>query len=95
MEEILEQLAIYNRLYYSKRREDESYMQKKREASQRHLQKKKTREYEEKHNIKLNPDEISEELLTEIMKSRKAVKPKHGTQKCHVSKFKIIAPITE
>ena len=28
MEEIREQLAIYNRLYYYKRRQDEGYMQK-------------------------------------------------------------------
>ena len=37
MDEILEQLAIYNRLYYKKRREDEAYMQKKRDATQRYL----------------------------------------------------------
>ena len=29
MEEIREQLAIYNRLYYYKRRQEEGYMQKK------------------------------------------------------------------
>ena len=41
MDEIKEQLAIYNRLYYHKRNSDEAYMQKKRESAQRHLQKKK------------------------------------------------------
>ena len=30
IEEIKEQLAIYNRLYYHKRNKDEAYMQKKR-----------------------------------------------------------------
>ena len=34
MEEIKEQLAIYNRLYYHKRDKDEAYMQKKRESAQ-------------------------------------------------------------
>ena len=95
MEEILEQLAIYNRLYYKKRREDEAYMQKKRDATQRYLQKKKIREYEEKHNIKLNQEEISDELLTEIMTTRKAMKPKRATQQYDMSNFKIITPKSE
>ena len=47
MEEIKDQLAIYNRLYYHKRNKDEAYMQKKRESAQRHNQKKKIKEYEE------------------------------------------------
>ena len=95
MEEILEQLAIYSGLYYQKRREDEAYMQKKRDAAHRYLQKRKIQEYEEKHNIKLNQAEISEELLTEIMTSRKALKPKRATQKYDMSKFKIITPNSE
>ena len=41
IEEIKEQLAIYNRLHYHKRNKDEAYMQKKRESAQRHNQKKK------------------------------------------------------
>ena len=32
MDEIKQQLALYQRLYYSKRKEDESFMQKKRDA---------------------------------------------------------------
>ena len=43
IEEIKEQLAIYNRLYYHKRNKDEAYMQKKRESAQRHNQKKRSR----------------------------------------------------
>ena len=34
LEEIREQLAIYNRLYYNLRKEDEAYMQKKRIRSE-------------------------------------------------------------
>ena len=40
MDEIKPRLGLYQRLYYSKRKEDEKFMQKKREASLRHLQKK-------------------------------------------------------
>ena len=40
MEEIKEQIAIYSRLYYNQRRNDEKYMQVKRESAQRHIQKK-------------------------------------------------------
>ena len=46
MDEIKEQLAIYSRLYYNKRRNDEKYMQKKRESALRHNQRKKIKEYE-------------------------------------------------
>ena len=42
MEEIKEQLAIYSRLYYNKRRNDEKYMQMKRESAQRHIQKRRS-----------------------------------------------------
>ena len=45
MDEIKQQLALYQRLYYNKRKEDEQFMRKKREASLRHNQKKKLKEY--------------------------------------------------
>ena len=35
MDEIKQQLALYQRLYYNKRKEDEQFMRKKREASLR------------------------------------------------------------
>ena len=41
LEEIREQLAIYNRLYYNLRKEDEAYMQKKRDAGLRQAHKKR------------------------------------------------------
>ena len=63
IEEIKEQLAIYNRLYYHKRNKDEAYMQKKRESAQRHNQKKKIKEYEQANSITLKPEEINDELL--------------------------------
>ena len=74
MDEIKQQLAIYSRLYYNKRRNDEKYMQKKRESALRHNQRKKIKEYEEANNIKLNPDELTEELLSEIMNAKSLLK---------------------
>ena len=47
MDEIKQQLALYQRLYYNKRKEDEQFMQKKRDASIRQNQKKKVKEYAE------------------------------------------------
>ena len=44
MDEIKQQLALYQRLY-NKRKEDEQFMQKKHEARLRHNQKKKLKEY--------------------------------------------------
>ena len=74
MDEIKEQRAIYSRLYYNKRKNDEKYMQKKRESALRHNQRKKIKEYEEANNIKLNPDELTEELLSEIMNAKSLLK---------------------
>ena len=95
MDEIKEQLAIYSRLYYNKRRNDEKYMQMKRESAQRHNQKKKIREYEAMHNIKISPDEMTEELLSEILNAKKPLKAKRGTPKYDMSKFKIIKPMDD
>ena len=95
MDEIKEQLAVYSRLYYNKRRNDEKYMQKKRESALRHNQRKKIKEYEEANNIKLNPDELTEELLSEIMNAKKPFKAKRGTPKYDMSKFKIIKPMDD
>ena len=36
IDEIKQQLALYQRLYHAKRKEDEQFMQRKREASFRH-----------------------------------------------------------
>ena len=41
IEETREQLAIYNRLYYYKRRQQEGYMQKNRDSALKCIQKKK------------------------------------------------------
>ena len=92
IEEIKEQLAIYNRLYYHK---DEAYMQKKRESAQRHNQKKNIKEYEEANNIRLKPEEINDDLLSEILNAKKPMKPKHGSAKYDMKNCKIIMPMSE
>ena len=51
MDEIKQQLALYQRLYYNKRKEDEQFMKKKREASLRHAQKKRIKEYIEENKL--------------------------------------------
>ena len=68
---------------------------KRNETQLKGIYKKQIREYEEKHNIKLNQEEISNELLPEIMTLRKTMKPKRATQKYDMSNFKIITPNTE
>ena len=51
IEEIREQLPIYNRLYYYKRRQEEGYMQKKRDSALKCIQKKKLKQYLKDNNI--------------------------------------------
>ena len=94
MQEMKEQLAIYNRLYSHKRNKDDAYVQKKRESAQRHSH-KKINEYEETNNVKLKPDESNDELLSEMMNAKEPFKAKRGTPKSDMSNFKITMPITE
>jgi hypothetical protein len=44
LEEIKEQLALYNRLYYQKRRLDKDFMETKRASAIRYNKKKKVRQ---------------------------------------------------
>ena len=48
-----------------------------------------------KLTIKLNPDELTEELLSETMNAKKPFKAKRGTPKYDMSKFKIIKPMDD
>ena len=69
IDEIKQQLALYQRLYYNKRKEDEQFMQKKREARLRHNQKKKIKEYIEEN--KLNEEDMSPTEITDIINDKK------------------------
>ena len=65
MDEIKQQLALYQRLYYNKRKGDKQFMQKKREASLRHNQKKRIKEHMEENNLSeedLTPTQITEKI---------------------------------
>ena len=57
MNEMKQQLALYQQLYYNRGKEGEQLMQKNREANLRHNQKKKLEEY-------IVGNDLSEEGLT-------------------------------
>ena len=68
LDEIREQLAIYNRLYYNLRKDDKAYMQKNGDAGLRHAQKKRIKEYVQTYNI--NQEDLAEKQITEIMNDK-------------------------
>ena len=85
MDEIKQQLALYQRLYYNKRKEDE---QKKRDASIRHNQKKKVKEYAEANNI--SEEELTPSQIDEIRNEKKQVGKKRGAPKYDMGDYKVI-----
>ena len=94
LEEIKEQLAIYNRLYYNLRKDDEKYMQKKRDAGLRHAQKKSIKEYVQTHN--LNQEDLTERQITEIMNDKRpSGRKRGGTIKYDMVNCKIVMPMVD
>ena len=87
MDEIKQQLALYQRLYYNKRKDDE---QKKRDASIRHNQKKKVKEYAEANNI--SEEELTPSQIDEIRNEKKQVGKKRGAPKYDMGDYKVIMP---
>ena len=53
LEEIKEQLALYNRLYYQKRRHEKNFMETKRLSAIRHNRRKKLNEMVDDGKIEL------------------------------------------
>ena len=53
LEEIKEQLALYNRLYYQKRRHEKDFMETKRLSAIRHHRRKKLNEMVDDEKIEL------------------------------------------
>ena len=90
MDEIKQQLALYQRLYYNKRKEDEQFMKKKREASLRHNQKKRIKEYIEKMNI--SKEDLTPTQITEITSDKKPSGKKRGAPKYDMNEYKVIMP---
>ena len=90
MDEIKQQLAAYQRLSYNKRKEDEQFMQKKREASLRHNQKKRIQEYMEENN--LSEEDLTPTQVTEIISDKKPSGKKRGAPKYDMNEYKVIMP---
>ena len=90
MDEIKQQLALYQRLYYNKRKEDEQFMQKKRDASIRQNQKKKVKEYAEANGI--SEEELTPSQIDEIRNEKKQVGKKRGAPKYDMGDYKVIMP---
>ena len=90
MDEIKQQLALYQRLYYNKRKEDEHFMLKKRETSLRHNQKKKLKEYIEENN--LSEEDLTPTQINEIITDKKPSGKKRGAPKYDMNEYKVIMP---
>ena len=90
MDEIKQQLALYQRLYYNKRKEDEQFMQKKREASLRQNHRKRIKEYIEENN--LSEEDLTPTQITEIISDKKPSGKKRGAPKYDMNEHKVIMP---
>ena len=90
MDEIKQQLALYQRLYYNKRKEDEQFMQKKREASLMHNQKKRVKEYMEKNS--LSEEDLTPTQITEIISDKKPSGKNRGARKNDMNEYKVVMP---
>ena len=84
MEEIREQLAIYNRLYYYKRRQ----VQKKRDSALKCIQKKKLKQYLKDNNINSTIEDLTEEQLAEFNSSQNKKGPKYD-----MNNVKVVMPM--
>ena len=71
IDEIREQLALYNRLYYIKRREDKEYLDKKRASRDRYLEKKKMEKYIAENGIDITAVKLTPEQKAEALGSKK------------------------
>ena len=61
LEQVKEQLAIYSRLYYQKRKQDKDFMDKKRANTMRRYRRKKIDEMIKNGALDLKDDEPEEE----------------------------------
>ena len=90
MDEIKQQLALYQRLYYAKRRDDEQFMRKKREACLRHAQKKRIKEYIEDKNI--SEEELTPSQINEIIAEKQTTGKRRGAPKYDMNEYRVIMP---
>ena len=93
LDEIREQLAIYNRLYFTLRKDDEAYMQKTRCWIETRAE-EANKEYVQTHNI--NQEDLTEKQITEIMNDKKpSGRERGGTIKYDMVNCKIVMPLTD
>ena len=83
LEEIKEQLALYNRLYYQKRRHEKDFMETKRLSAIRHNRRKKLNEMVDDGKIELkdinydNKDENESDKAQSKQPSQESIKAQH------------------
>jgi len=77
LEEIKEQMALYSRLYYQKRKNDKDYMENKRASAMRHHRRKRLDKMAENGEIDLKDIDYNEKPKDEENKSNlRATKPR-------------------
>ena len=79
LEEIKEQLALYNRLYYQKRRHEKDFMETKRLSAIRHHRRKKLNEMVDDEKIELKDINYENEHDKPTVKatSQESIKAQH------------------
>ena len=77
LEQIKEQMALYSRLYYQKRKNDKDYMENKRASAMRHHRRKRLDKMAENGEIDLKDIDHNEKPKDEENKSNlRATKPR-------------------
>ena len=71
IDEIREQLVLYNRLYYNTRREDKQYVDTKRASRDRYLEKKKMEKYIAENGIDISVLKLTPEPKAEALAGKK------------------------
>lgn len=68
LDEIKEQMALYQRLYYHRVKETPEYKEKKAETQRQYYLKKKAKKEEEKNKMKKQQNRLIENMLDSIAK---------------------------
>ena len=71
LEQVKEQLAIYSRLYYQKRKQDKDFMEKKKANTMRRYRRKKIDEIIKNGVLELKDDDEPEEEKNKMGKPKK------------------------
>ena len=79
LEQIKEQMALYNRLYYQKRRNDKDFMENKRASAIRHHRRKKLDKMAENGEIDLKDIDYQEREVEEDKNKLRKTKPRKYT----------------